>query len=117
MNNSSQRDREADRLRFSDEAFNRWLDECISDSGHTVWDQIPDVCCAWHGWNNREYYANKSNWEDRDDEWTEEIKKAHPLNTGFFETYQTAMDMVHNRHGKFALIGLVNMLLRKIQDK
>lgn len=51
------KDREKDRLRFSDEAFNHWLDESISDSGHTVYDQIPDVCCAWHGWFNREFYA------------------------------------------------------------
>ena len=51
------KDREKDRLRFSDEAFNRWLDESISDSGHTVYDQIPDICCAWHGWFNREFYT------------------------------------------------------------
>ena len=51
------KDREKDRLRFSDEAFNRWLDESISDSGHTVYDQIPDVCCAGPGWFNREFYA------------------------------------------------------------
>lgn len=50
------RDREADRRRFSDPAFNRWLDEGISDAGHTVWDAIPDVCCAWQGWDNRQHY-------------------------------------------------------------
>jgi hypothetical protein len=50
------RDREADRARIPDPAFNRWLDEIISDAGHTVWDTIPDVCCAWHGWSNRLYY-------------------------------------------------------------
>jgi hypothetical protein len=53
------RDREADRQRFADPEFNKWLDEVISDAGHTVWDQIPDVCCAWHGWLNREYYTSK----------------------------------------------------------
>lgn len=52
------RDREADRLRFPDPGFNKWLDEPITDAGHTVWDQIPDVCCAWHGWENRQYYAD-----------------------------------------------------------
>ena len=51
------RNREADRQRFPDPAFNRWLDEGISDAGHTVWDQVGDVCAAWHGWWNREFYA------------------------------------------------------------
>jgi len=113
------KDREADRLRFSDEAFNRWLDESISDSGHTVYDQIPDICCAWHGWENRQYYesSKKLDWEDREDEWSKEIQRAHPINTGFFNTYDLACEMVGNRHGKFALIALVNWLLRKAQDK
>lgn len=56
---STTRDREADRLRFTDPAFNKWLDEPITNAGHTVWDLIPDVCCAWHGWENRQYYAEK----------------------------------------------------------
>jgi len=51
------KDREKDRLHFPDEAFNRWLDESISDSGHIVYDEIPDICCAWYGWFNREFYA------------------------------------------------------------
>lgn len=55
------RDREADRLRFPDPGFNKWLDEPITDAGHTVWDQLPDVCCAWHGWENRQYYADVVN--------------------------------------------------------
>ena len=50
--------READRVRFPDSAFNKWLDESISDSGHTVWDQIGDTADAWSGWENRQYYAN-----------------------------------------------------------
>ena len=50
------RDRESDRQRFPDIEFNRWLDEGISDAGHTVWDSLNDVCDAWHGWNNRQYY-------------------------------------------------------------
>ena len=54
------RDREADRNRFPDAAFNRWLDEGISDAGHTVWDQIADVCTAWHGWVNRPFYEPTS---------------------------------------------------------
>jgi hypothetical protein len=51
------RNREADRLRFPDPAFNRWLDEGISDAGHTVWDQIGSVADAWHGWENRAFYT------------------------------------------------------------
>ena len=50
------KDREADRKRFSDEGFNRWLDESISDSGHTVYDLVENVCEAWHGWENSQYY-------------------------------------------------------------
>ena len=50
------KDREADRKRFSDEAFNRWLDESITDSGHTVYDLVENVCEAWHGWENSQYY-------------------------------------------------------------
>ena len=50
------RNREADRQRFHDPDFNRWLDEGISDAGHTVWDQIGDVCAAWHGWTNHCFY-------------------------------------------------------------
>ena len=52
------KDREKDRLRFSDEAFNRWLDESISDSGHTVYDLVENVCEAWHGWENSQYYTH-----------------------------------------------------------
>jgi hypothetical protein len=54
--NLAVRDREADRTRFSDPQFNRWLDEGISDAGHTVWDAVGDVQAAWQGWNNRPYY-------------------------------------------------------------
>ncbi len=50
-------DREADRVRFPDLAFNQWLDEGISDAGHTVWDQISNICDAWHGWINSALYT------------------------------------------------------------
>lgn len=42
--------READRRRFDDPAFNDWLDQGISDCGHTVWHAIADVASAWEGW-------------------------------------------------------------------
>lgn len=75
------RDREADRQRFPDAAFNRWLDEGISDAGHTVWDLIADVCDAWHGWVNRPFYepdrpalaAHESYWHKIADERAAEI--------------------------------------------
>lgn len=44
------RNREADRARFPDKAFNSWLDMGISDGGHTVWDAVGDIYAAWDGW-------------------------------------------------------------------
>lgn len=52
---SLQRDRESDRRRFSDPAFNCWLDDGISDAGHTVWDAVGDVAAAWAGWEARQF--------------------------------------------------------------
>lgn len=51
------RDREADRERFPDPYFNNWLDEVISDAGHTVWCAVGDLADAWRGWEARQYYA------------------------------------------------------------
>lgn len=51
-----EQDRESDRKRFPDEAFNRWLDEGISDSGHTVWDTVGDISSAWQAWSTRSFY-------------------------------------------------------------
>lgn len=47
------RDREADRARFTDKDFNRWLDDGISDAGHTVWDAVGCTASAWAGWEAR----------------------------------------------------------------
>ncbi len=52
------RNREADRARFPDPAFNRWLDEGIADGGWTVWDQIGSTVDAWAGWQNRAFYSD-----------------------------------------------------------
>lgn len=49
------RNREADRIRFPDPQFNRWLDEGVSDA-HTVWDVIGDTAAAWSAWGSRPYY-------------------------------------------------------------
>lgn len=58
-----ERDREADRARFPDPTFNKWLDEVISDAGHTVWDQV-NVCDAWAGWENRQWYTAPQHTDD-----------------------------------------------------
>ena len=60
------RDREAVRVCFPDD-FNRWLDEGISDAGHTVFDQIGDVSDAWAGWEARPFYAPQPASEDARD--------------------------------------------------
>ena len=48
------RDREADRARFTDKDFNRWLDDGISDAGHTVSDAVGCTASAWAGWEARQ---------------------------------------------------------------
>jgi len=60
-----QRDRAADRQRFTDLLFNKWLDEGISDAGHTVWDQIGDTQSAWAGWENRPFYTQPTDKMDK----------------------------------------------------
>lgn len=45
------RNREEDRARWNDPEFNKWLDEGITDCGHTVWDSVPDIGSAWNGWD------------------------------------------------------------------
>ena len=53
-------------------------------------------------------------WEDVDDEWTQAIANAHPARSGSHATYAVAMRMVGHRHGKFALVSLVNWLLVRL---
>ena len=93
------KDREKDRLRFSDEAFNRWLDEGISDSGHTVYDLVENVCEAWHGWENSQYYTHpvkELTNEEILDEWMDE-----PL----------------NYDGEREIVDFARAILRKAQEK
>jgi len=92
------KDREADRKRFSDEGFNRWLDESISDSGHTVYDLVENVCEAWHGWENSQYYRPAKTLTD------EEIYKiAMEVQTGFLPQDDT--------------LAFARAILRKAQEK
>ena len=52
-----QRNREADRARYTDPAFNEWLDDSVADGGATVWDLVPDVHSAWFAWTAHPNYA------------------------------------------------------------
>ena len=99
MDTHPAKDREKDRLRFSDEAFNRWLDEGISDSGHTVYDLVENVCEAWHGWENSQYYTHpvkELTNEEILDEWMDE-----PL----------------NYDGEREIVDFARAILRKAQEK
>ena len=52
-----QRNREADRARYIDRAFNEWLDDSVADGGATVWDLVSDVHSAWAAWTAHPHYA------------------------------------------------------------
>lgn len=53
------RDRKADRARFTDPDFNRWLDEAITETGeHTVWDALKSTGDAYAGWRVRPDYTH-----------------------------------------------------------
>lgn len=55
------RDREADRQRFPDPDFHRWLDEPITENGEfTVWDSLKSVDDAYTGWRCRPSYAQQA---------------------------------------------------------
>ena len=56
-------------------------------------------------------------WDDKPDEWTDEIEKAFPTRSGAHEAYATAMRMVGNRHSKGALVALVTWLLVRLERK
>lgn len=55
------RDRESDRHRFPDPAFNRWLDESITENGEfSVWHLLGDITPAWAAWESRPQYERKA---------------------------------------------------------
>ena len=56
-------------------------------------------------------------WDDRTDEWTEQIKEAFPTRSGSHEHYAEAMRMVGNRHSKGELVALVNWLLVRCDNR
>jgi len=49
----------------------------------------------------------------REDEYTQKISKAHPLETGDHVTYSKAVELVSNRHDKYDLVDLVNCILQE----
>jgi len=60
--------------------------------------------------------AVPGNWKDRDDQWSDEIEAVHPVNSTDplrHKRFETAMEMVGNRHGKYELVGLVQWLLTR----
>lgn len=52
-------------------------------------------------------------WEDKEDKWSADIEKAHPVNSKAYADWDVAQRMVSNRHSKNALIALVCWLLQK----
>lgn len=53
--------------------------------------------------------------QDKDDQWTDQIKAAHPVKTGSSKHYVTALEMVGNRRGKGALVEMANWLLTRAE--
>lgn len=54
--------------------------------------------------------------EDEDLPFEDSIHKAHPLETGDFETYDEALAMVCAKHSKYGLVDLVNYLIRQRKE-
>lgn len=50
-------------------------------------------------------------WEDKPDALTDAVRVSHPVFTKDYKTYTEALELVSNRHGKGALVGLVNYLM------
>jgi hypothetical protein len=61
--------------------------------------------------------ALSETWDDRDDEWSEQIEISFPSRSGSHDEYGMAMKMVGNRHSKGALVALVNWLLVRLAPK
>lgn len=63
--------------------------------------------------------AEAKPWQNREDEWSEAISAAHPVNSDRpwkHKCFETAMEMVGNRHGKYELVALVSWLLSDFQS-
>lgn len=58
-----------------------------------------------------------ASWGDRPDQFSARVKAAHPVidktSPDRHARYALAMEMIHSRHSKYALVDLVNWLLTK----
>ncbi len=55
-------------------------------------------------------------WGDKPDQFSARVKAAHPVmckDADRHARYALAMEMIHSRHSKYALVDLVNWLLTK----
>jgi hypothetical protein len=57
--------------------------------------------------------AEATEWSDKPDDLTDQIKAAHPHHTRDFATYTRALEAVSNRHSKGELVNLVNFLMSR----
>lgn len=60
--------------------------------------------------------GDEPKWYDKDDQFTARIKAVHPVmckDDDRHARYALAMEMIHSRHSKYALVDLVNWLLTK----
>ncbi len=90
--------READRERFPDDAFNEWLDQGISDCGHTVWDSIVSVESAWLAWSAAKYDGHLQDELDRQYQAAMELQLAEHQEAEF-SVYLKAVAKEHYWNG------------------
>lgn len=60
--------------------------------------------------------GDPANWNDKEDQWSQDIVAAHPVNSTDplrHKHFETALEMVGNRRGKYELVGLVQWLLTR----
>lgn len=76
----------------------------VADKEKTVF-QILD------GYNRLDALASVTVAADKRDDVSEKIDADHPLQSGDWSFYNEAVELVSNRHSKYALVDLVNHLL------
>lgn len=90
---AEKRDREADRQRFVDLDFNRWLDESITENGEfTVWHSLKSTQDAYAGWQCRLSYAPHPMSRVEFTSWPAIHEKREPLTKGQIDA------ILHERH-------------------
>ena len=101
----------ADALEAAVDHWQAWLDdlplpECFS-TGATELQEFLRALSA--------RIAEPPSWEDRDDDLTHAINKAHPVYSKAYDAYARAMELVGNRHSKGAIVRLVCYLLQQVK--